>query len=372
MAEDQISVKSPRKKRKVLLIIVGAIVGLLFLCILVAILTGRDSDRQQAAGMPAPAAVAERATATPQLTRTPVPTNTPRPTRTPKPTATVTKSVDTPQPQPLYLGDVVEQYGYLLLAIMVEDPTTPGMFYQAKEGYKLVAVEIIVGNVSGETLSVNPLYATLVDNEGFVYQPELAGREGQILTVNLRSGEKARGWVAFEVPEGATVAGIKYAVDPFGGKVLQTSLIPPPEGYTPITKALSILPPLPEARFGDVAEQYGYSLSAAGVEDPTTPGMFYQARDGYKLVAVEIIVGNVSGETLSVNPLYAVLVDSNGFVYQPELAGRDGQLATADLNVGERARGWVAFEIPEDTTPVIIKYLVEVFSDNWVQVSLTE
>jgi hypothetical protein len=370
MAEDQNSVKSPRKKRKVLLIIVGALVGLLFLCILVAILTSGDSDRQQAANRSTPAAAVERATAIPQSTRTPVPTNMPRPTRTPSPTATITKPVDTPQP--LYLGDVVEQYSYLLSAITVEDPTTPGMFYQAREGYKLVAVEIIVGNVSGETLSVNPLYATLVDNEGFVYHPELAGREGQILTVNLSPGEKARGWVAFEVPEGATVAGIKYAVDPFGGKVLQTSLIPPPEGYTPITKALSILPPLPEARFGDVAEQYGYSLSAANVEDPTTPGMFYQAREGYKLVAVEIIVGNISGETLSVNPLYAVLVDSNGFVYQPELAGRDGQLATTDLNDGERAKGWVAFEIPEDTSPVIIKYLVEVFSDNWMQVGLTE
>ena len=224
MAEDQISVKSPRKKRKVLLIIVGAIVGLLFLCILVAILTGRDSDRQQAAGMPAPAAVAERATATPQLTRTPVPTNTPRPTRTPKPTATVTKSVDTPQPQPLYLGDVVEQYGYLLLAIMVEDPTTPGMFYQAKEGYKLVAVEIIVGNVSGETLSVNPLYAVLVDSNGFVYQPELAGRDGQLATADLNVGERARGWVAFEIPEDTTPVIIKYLVEVFSDNWVQVSL----------------------------------------------------------------------------------------------------------------------------------------------------
>lgn len=306
-------------------------------------------------------APSEQATNTPGFTT--VPTNTPEPTTAP---------TDTPEPQPRYLGDIVEQYGYLLSAITVEDPTTPGMFYEPESGKKLVAVELIVGNISGEALSVNPLYATLVDSEGFTYQPELAGREGQIVTVDLSLGEKARGWIAFEMPEGATAASIKYAIEPFGSKVLQASLISPPEGYVPDTEALSILPLSPETRLGDVVEQYGYSLSATTVEDPTTPGMFYEAKEGYRLVAVEIVVGNVSGETLSVNPLYAILVDSNGFVYQPELAGRDGQLATVDLNAGEKAKGWMAFEIPGDATPASIKYLLEVFSNKFLQVGLTE
>ncbi|MDH7489935.1 MAG: DUF4352 domain-containing protein, partial [Anaerolineae bacterium] len=182
----------------------------------------------------------------------------------------------------------------------------------------------------------------------------------------------ARGWIAFETPEEATAASIKYAVETFGSKVLQTSLTPPPEGHVPNTEALSILPPSPEAGLGDVFEQYGYSLSATAVEDPTTPGMFYKAKAGYKLVAVEIVVGNVSGETLGVNPLYATLVDSNGFVYQPELAGRDGQLATVDLNAGEKVKGWVAFEVPEDATLASIKYLVEILSDKFLQVGLIE
>jgi hypothetical protein len=290
-------------------------------------------------------------------------------TNTPEPT---TAPTNTPEPQPLYLGDIVEQYGYLLSAVTVEDPTTPGMFYEPESGKKLVAVEIVVGNVSGETLSVNPLNATLLDSEGFTYEPELAGREGQIVTIDLNPGEKARGWIAFEVPEEATIASIKYAVETFGSKVLQTSLTLPPDGYVPNTEALSILPPSPEAGLGDVFEQYGYSLSATTVEDPTTPGMLYKAKEGYKLVAVEIVVGNVSGETLSVNPLYATLVDSNGFVYQAELAGRDGQLATIDLNTGEKAKGWVAFEVPENATLASIKYLVEMFSNKFLQVGVIE
>jgi hypothetical protein len=294
-------------------------------------------------------------------------TNTPEPTAEP-----IEASTDTPEPQPVYLGDLVEQYGYMLSAIAVEDPTTPGMFYEPESGKKLVAIEVIVGNASGETLSVNPLNATLVDSEGFTYQTELAGRDGQIVTVDLGPGEKARGWIAFEVPEGAIPASIKYAVETFGSRVLQASLTQPPEGYVPDTEALSAVPPEPEAKLGDVFEQYGYSLSATAVEDPTTPGMLYEAQTGYKLVAVEMVVGNVSGETLSVNPLYVVLADSNGFVYQPELAGRDGQIATVDLNAGEKAKGWVAFSIPEGATPASVKYVVEMFSDKFLQAGLTQ
>ena len=53
---------------------------------------------------------------------------------------------NTPLPQ-LYLGDVVERYGYSLSAVVVEDPTQPGTFYKSEQGKKLVAVEIVVGNV---------------------------------------------------------------------------------------------------------------------------------------------------------------------------------------------------------------------------------
>ena len=330
-----------------------------------------------ACGQTSPTSAPQVSTATPAAAATQAPAEqevgapepTMAPTDTPVPT---TPPTDTPAPQPLYLGDVVQQYGYLLSALTVEDSTTPGMFYEAEPGKKLVAVEVIIGNVSGELLDVNPLYATLVDSEGFIYQPELAARDGQIVTANLSPGEKAKGWIAFEMPEGAAAASIKYAVEAFGDEILQASLTLPPEGYTPNTEPLSVLPPSPEAKLGDVIEQYGYSLSATAVEDPTTPGMFYEAREGHKLVAVEIVVGNVSGETLNVNPLYTTLLDSNGFVYQPELAGRDDQLATVDLNVGEKAKGWVAFEIPEGAAPASVKYLVEMFSDKFLQVGLTE
>jgi hypothetical protein len=265
----------------------------------------------------------------------------------------------------LYLGDPIEKFGYALTPLSVSDPATPGMFYQAEAGKKLVAVEVIISNVSGDVLGVNPLNASLLDKDGFVYQAELGGVDDQIGTVDLNPGEQVRGWISFKVSENATAAQIKYLTETFGSNFLQTSLTPPPAGHTQII--LSLTPKIPSSKLGDVVEQFGDSLTANTVEDPATPGMLYSPKQDYKLVAVEITLGNVSGaESLSVNPLYTYLVDSNGFVYAAELGGRDGQINTADLNVGEKAKGWVSFTIPKDATFGYIKYQTKPFSGNFL------
>jgi len=75
-----------------------------------------------------------------------------------------------------------------------------------------------------------------------------------------------------------------------------------------------------------VVEKAAISCAPWTVEDPTTPGLFYEAETGKRLIAVEVVVGNVSGEMVTTNPLDATLIDADGFKYMPELAGRDGQL----------------------------------------------
>lgn len=270
-----------------------------------------------------------------------------------------------------YLGDAVQDGDYSLTALTVADPATPGMLYSAEEGKKLVAVEIIVSNVSGNVLSVNPLYATLLDDGGFIYQTDLGSVDGSLSSLNLSPGEQARGWVSYKIPDTATAARIKYSTDIFGTYFLQAPLTPPPSGHTPVT--VRITPFLPASKLGDVVEQSGYSLSANQVEDPSTPNMFYTNRPGYKLVAVQIVLSNVSGaEAFSSNPFYAYLVDSNGFVYSAELMGRDGQIDSLDINSGEKAQGWVSFTVPENATLAYIKYEIGILSGQYLIVGLTK
>jgi len=65
------------------------------------------------------------------------------------------------------LGETLVERGYSLTALQVKDPAEPGILYGKEEGKRLIAVEIIVGNVDGKPVSSNILNATLVDTDGF-------------------------------------------------------------------------------------------------------------------------------------------------------------------------------------------------------------
>lgn len=270
-----------------------------------------------------------------------------------------------------FLGDTAYGSGYSLTAVGVEDPAKPGILYQPSTGQRLVAVDVIVGNVSGDPLGVNPLNAVLIDQEGFTYQAELAGRDGQIATVDAFPGERVRGWIAFEIPEAAVVSRLRHSPGFLSSEFIEVGLIQPPDGHQSVGDPWAPPSTAELPKLGDVVEQFGYSLSATSVEDPAPPGILYDPKQGLKLVAVEIVVGNISGDQITVNPLNAILVDAGGFLYAPELAGRDGQIELVDLTPGLKAKGWVAFSIPEDAVPTSIKYLVESFSSAFLHAGLS-
>lgn len=128
--------------------------------------------------------------------------------------------------------------------------------------------------------------------------------------------------------------------------------------------------PLPS--LGDTVEQDGYSLSATQVADPATPGMLYDEEPGTRLVAVEIVVGNTGREEVSANPLYASLIDAEGYSHSVELAAVDNQIDTVTLGEGEKVKGWVGFVIPEDAEPAVLKYEFGMIGAPTLRVSLTE
>jgi hypothetical protein len=296
---------------------------------------------------------AEVVTEPPQTKPTAVPQTT-NLSATPAPPTTAPTATNAPTmtPNAANLGDLVEQDEYFIQATAVEDPATPGPFFQAESGKKLVAVELVVGNVSGTPITVNPLDAVLVDGDGFTYHPELGGRDGQIELLELNPGERVKGWIAFQIPNAAQLKSIKFDVS--GSNTLKAGLTPPQAGQTAAQLPARSSPTLP--KLGDLVEQDGYSLSASKVEDPAKPGAIFSGEKGKRLVAVEVVIGNVSGAQITVNPLSAVLVDTDGFLYQPTLGGRDGQIDLTDLNPGEKAKGWISFLVPPKAKLEGIRY----------------
>jgi hypothetical protein len=266
---------------------------------------------------------------------------------------------DTPTPEPArqaHIGDFVISEGYSLTVLQVQDPATPGILYSAEPGTRLIAVEVVVGNVSGTTASPNVLNGILLDEDRLTYRAELAATDGQLPLVELERGERVRGWIGFEVPENATPATLRFEMNRVR---LEASLLEPPADHEPIEEPDGLFG-ISESlsRLGDLVEQDGYSLVAMEVDDPASPGILYQAAPGLKLVAVDMIVGNVNAREITVNALRTYLVDSDGYVYTAELGGINNQIELVDLGPDERVRGGVAFEVPEDALPAAIKYEV--------------
>jgi len=220
-----------------------------------------------------------------------------------------------------------------------------------------VAVEITVGNQSGQPIPVNYVYTILVDQEGFTYLVAPIGVEDPLIPVELQPGQRVRGLVAFEVPEAAVPAAVRYELVGISDVPLEVSLTPPPAGHTPAEPTAQVPSRTALPRLGETVQENGYSLSAVNFEGPAPAGPLYTPREGRKLVAVEIVLANQSEEVALLNPLDALLVDSEGYVYAEQLGGREGELAPVSLNPGETAQGWVAFSIPETSVPASLIYL---------------
>ncbi len=285
------------------------------------------------------------------------------------PTTTAVPAAMGQSPVETFLGDTVEKDGYSLSALTVEDPASPSPLYFPEEGKRLIAVEIVVGNISGARFGVNPLNVTLLDRQGRSYPPELGAREGQIATIVLDQGERVRGWVAFKMPDGAVPVALRMSKEIFSEPFLEVGILPPPANHHPSTLPFErVKPPLP--RLGETTVGGGYSMQVLVVEDPTSPSGVYLVEPGQRLVGVEVAIGNVSETILAVSPLFFILLDDQGFVYPATIGARREEIASLDLNPGETAQGWVAFSIPETTVIESLKFVPSLVSEESLQANL--
>jgi len=131
----------------------------------------------------------------------------------------------------MYLGDAATNYGYALTAISVQDPAVPNKLSPVESGNKIIAVEVIISNLSGDMLNVNPIYATLVDAEGNVYKLEFPGVDYPNGNPQLESRRESTRRIAFQVPENAVADSIKFNIDGRLSDYLQASLKTAPAGH---------------------------------------------------------------------------------------------------------------------------------------------
>lgn len=118
--------------------------------------------------------------------------------------------------------------------------------------------------------------------------------------------------------------------------------------------------PSPEERNVKSGDNADYKLSIASIKDPATPVADYKAKlANSRLIAAEIVLENTnSATTFDIDPSLPSVFDDKGKEYKAFAGGVDGVLKASSLKKGEKAQGWVAFEVPKDAKVTRVRYLV--------------
>lgn len=111
------------------------------------------------------------------------------------------------------------------------------------------------------------------------------------------------------------------------------------------------------AQVSQVVDQGAYSLTVNAMEEGQTYSTYVQPDLGNHYVAVDLTINSKADEGVSINEFNAVLKDSEGYQYKPTFAGKDPQLGTeSNLPAGDKARGWITFEVPDTAKGLIFEY----------------
>jgi hypothetical protein len=262
-----------------------------------------------------------------------------------------------------YFGDTVQQKGYGLTAVSIQDPYYTNLLRITDAAKKHIAIEVIISNFSGPPFSFNnlTLYGYLKDVEGYVYPIVYQGtRDPIIRDLVIDAGEHLPQRLVFEISKDTQLDSIELFIQPINFTTdlkIYTSLRIPPEDHEALQLPVSNLSPslLDLPALGSSIEKLGVSLKLTDINPDNK--VLYKA--GYKFVAVNLELENIANiDRINVNREDFFLIDEDGFLY-PASEGVLDELPEIVLDIGGKTKGWVIFGIPVDANPYGIKYSVD-------------
>ncbi len=108
------------------------------------------------------------------------------------------------------MGDLVDLNGKTMAVNAVADYISGNQFLIPKSGNKFVAVDITLQNNSKDPYIYNALEFKLHDNQDYSYDMAVSDKDPQLSSGTIQPGEKTRGFITYEIPEGNTPAKLEY------------------------------------------------------------------------------------------------------------------------------------------------------------------
>jgi hypothetical protein len=107
------------------------------------------------------------------------------------------------------------------------------------------------------------------------------------------------------------------------------------------------LPPARERalRVGELGQAAHYTLSVLETKECVVEAHFKPSAGSVKL-GVKVSLEARTALQVPANPFYATLIDASNIVYESTLAGCQPALQATQLDHGQKAAGWVSFDVP--------------------------
>lgn len=273
------------------------------------------------------------------------------------------------------IGDVVSIGDHVLVVLGWEN-VQPNDFSKPDAGKKFVAVELLIVNNSQSAMSVSTLLQmSMKDDTGQKYDVDFMASTaigGASVDGELAPGEKVRGKVGFQVAENATGFQFVFDASVFGSGKVFVDL-----GAEPVTVE-------PPANIAGETSQQTYNIGdviAMGTTNITVNEVQYPAGDdfnkpnaGFKFLVVDITIENTSATAINVSTLLQMSVkDASGQKFDVNFSASmasGGSSPDGEIAPGEKLRGQVGFQVPENATGLVFVFDADVWGSGKAFVAL--
>lgn len=126
-------------------------------------------------------------------------------------------------------------------------------------------------------------------------------------------------------------------------------------------------------KIGDAIKLGDYVVSVATLQDPyKSTNQYMGPKAGNRLVAVEVTYqNNTQDKSIDYNPFDWKLFDSQGYNFQSGFTdSKEPTLSSGTLNPSGKVRGWITFEVPNDSKQFKIQFVPSFLGNDNVEVQL--
>lgn len=111
------------------------------------------------------------------------------------------------------------------------------------------------------------------------------------------------------------------------------------------------------AKFGELVDiSSGWYVTIAEPQVYVPANEFSRAEKGKKYMSVDVLYENTGKESGSYDPSNFELQDSESHRYKREYTGKEPMLESGNLLGGEKVRGHLTYEVPEDVSNISVRY----------------